>query len=151
MDIADFSVGHLGANAIVGGSIGIAAGAGMSARYAGSGQVCLCFAGDGAYCNGISFEALNVASMSQFTSPDLAEKPFGVPTIFAIVNNQYSMTGQVIGEVTGLDYMARRGAGFRPDNLHAEVVNGMDILAVIDATRRAAELARCATATTAIR
>ena len=142
MHIADSSVGHLGANAIVGGSLGIAAGAGMSARYRGSGQVCLCFAGDGAYCNGISFEALNVASMGQFTSADLVDRPCGVPTIFAIVNNQYSMTGQVIGEVTGLDFMARRGAGFRPDNLHAEVVNGMDVLAVIDGIRRAAELCR---------
>ena len=142
MHIADFSIGHLGANAIVGGSIGIAAGAGISARYRDSGQVCLCFAGDGAYCNGISFEAMNVASMGQFTSPELVERPFGVPTIFAIVNNQYSMTGQVIGEVTGLDFMARRGAGFRPDNLHAEVVNGMDVLAVMDATRRAGELCR---------
>jgi len=141
MHIADFSVGHLGANAIVGGSIGIAAGAGLSSRYRRSGQVCLCFAGDGAYCNGISFEALNVASMGQFTN-GLAGPAFGVPTIFAIVNNQYMMTGQPAGEVTGLDFMARRGAGFRPDNLHAEVVNGMDVLAVIDGIRRAAELAR---------
>ncbi len=141
MHIADFSVGHLGANAIVGGSIGIAAGAGMSIRYRGGNQVCLCFAGDGAYCNGISFEALNVASMGQFTN-DLASRPFGVPTIFAIVNNQYAMTGQASGEVTGVDYMARRGAAFRPDNLHAETVNGMDVLAVLDGIRRAAELAR---------
>jgi len=141
MHIADRAVGHLGANAIVGGSIGIAAGAGMSARYRDSGQVCLCFAGDGAYCNGISFESLNVASMGQFTN-ELASKPFGVPTIFAIVNNHYMMTGQAIGEVTGVDYMARRGAGFRPDNLHAEVVNGMDVLAVLDGIRRAAGLAR---------
>ncbi|MFW6107203.1 MAG: alpha-ketoacid dehydrogenase subunit alpha/beta [bacterium] len=141
MHIADFSVGHLGANAIVGGSLGIAAGAGISARYRDSGQVCLCFAGDGAFCNGIAFESLNVASMGQFTN-ELAAKPFGVPTVFAIVNNQYMMTGQAIGEVTGLDYMARRGAGFRPDNLHAEVVNGMDVLAVMDAIRRGVELAR---------
>jgi len=141
MHIADFSVGHLGANAIVGGSLGIAAGAGISARYRQSGQVCLCFAGDGAYCNGIAFEALNVASMGQFTN-ELASKPFGVPTIFAIINNQYMMTGQAIGEVTGVDYMARRGAAFRPDNLHAEVVNGMDVLAVFDAMSRAAQLAR---------
>ncbi len=141
MHIADFSVGHLGANAIVGGSLGIAAGAGISARYRKSGQVCLCFAGDGAYCNGIAFEALNVASMGQFTN-ELAAEPFGVPTIFTIINNQYMMTGQAIGEVTGVDYMARRGAAFRPDNLHAEVVNGMDILAVFDAMSRAVGLAR---------
>ncbi|MFW6163347.1 MAG: alpha-ketoacid dehydrogenase subunit alpha/beta [Planctomycetota bacterium] len=142
MHIADFSIGHLGANAIVGGSLGIAAGAGLSSRYRGSGQVCLCFAGDGAFCNGIAFESMNVASMGQFTSEELVEKPFGVPTIFAIVNNQYMMTGQAIGEVTGLDFMARRGAGFRSDNLHAEVINGMNVLAVMDGIRRAVELAR---------
>jgi len=141
MHIADFSVGHLGANAIVGGSLGIAAGAGISARYRKSGQVCLCFAGDGAYCNGIAFEALNVASMGQFTN-ELAAEPFGVPTIFTIINNQYMMTGQAIGEVTGVDYMARRGAAFRPDNLHAEVLNGMDVLAVFDGISRAVALAR---------
>ena len=141
MHIADASVGHLGANAIVGGSIGIAAGAGLSARYRRSGQVCLCFAGDGAYCNGISFESMNVASMGQFTN-ELAAEPFGVPTIFTIVNNQYMMTGQVQGEVTAVDSMARRGAGFRPDNLHAEVLNGMSLLAVLDGMARAVELAR---------
>lgn len=141
MHIADFSVGHLGANAIVGGSVGIAAGAGLSSRYRASGQVCLCFAGDGAFCNGIAFEALNIASMGQFTN-ELAARPFGIPTIFAIVNNHYMMTGQVLGEVTGVDYMARRGAAFRPDNLHAEVVNGMDVLAVLDGIRRAVKLAR---------
>jgi len=140
MHIADFGVGHLGANAIVGGSIGIAAGAGMSSRYHDSDQVCLCFAGDGAYCNGISFESLQMASMGQFTN-ELAPKPFGVPTIFAIINNMYMMTGQAHGEVTGVDYMARRGAGFRPDNLNAEVANGMDVLAVIDAIRRARQTA----------
>jgi len=141
MHIADFTVGHLGANAIVGGSLGIAAGAGLSARYRRTDQVCYCFAGDGAYCNGIAFESLNVASMGQFTN-ELAERPFGIPTIFAIINNQYMMTGQAIGEVTGVEHMARRGAAFRPDNLHAEVINGMDVLAVIDGARRAVELAR---------
>jgi 2-oxoisovalerate dehydrogenase E1 component len=141
MHIADYSVGHLGANAIVGGSLGIAAGAGMSSRYRKGGQVCLCFAGDGAYCNGISFESMNIASMGQFTN-ELASEPFGVPTIYTIVNNQYMMTGQVTGEVTGVEYMARRGAGFRPDNLHAEVMNGMDILAVMEGMRRAVDLAR---------
>jgi 2-oxoisovalerate dehydrogenase E1 component len=112
----------------------------MSSRYRDDGKVCLCFAGDGAYCNGISFESLQMASMGQFTN-ELAAKPFGVPTIFAIVNNMYMMTGQAQGEVTGVDYMARRGAGFRADNLNAEVVNGMDVLAVMEAIRRAAETA----------
>ena len=102
-------MGHLGANAIVGGSLGIATGAGYSSRLRKSDQVCLCYAGDGAYCNGITLESLNMATMSQFTNPDLNEAPYGVPVIFAIINNQYAMTGQSPGEVTGVDHLARVG------------------------------------------
>jgi len=141
MHIADFSVGHLGANAIVGGSLGIAVGAGMSARYHGTGQVVLCFAGDGAYANGVCLEALNLASMEQFTN-QLAKKPFGVPVIFIIINNQYGMTGQQRGETSSIDYLARRAAGFCGHSMHSEVVNGMDVLAVRDAVARAVQTAR---------
>jgi len=141
MHIADFSVGHLGANAIVGGSLGIAVGAGISARYRASGQVVLCFAGDGAYANGVCLEALNLASMEQFTN-ELARKPFGVPVIFLIINNQYGMTGQQRGETTSVDYLARRAAGFCGHSMHSEVVNGMDVLAVRDAVARAVQIAR---------
>ena len=141
MHIADFSSGHLGANAIVGGSLGIATGAGFSSRYFDQGQVVCCFAGDGAYANGITLESLNMASMAQFTD-DLAEKPFGPPVVYLIINNQYGMTGQQQGEVTGVDFLARRGAGFHMDGMHAEVVNGMDVLAVRDAVKRAIKLAR---------
>ena len=48
MHIADFSVGHLGANAIVGGGVPIATGAALASRYFGDGGVVCCFAGDGA-------------------------------------------------------------------------------------------------------
>ena len=141
MHIADFESGHLGANAIVGGHMGIAAGAGISSRYRESGQVVLCLAGDGAYQNGIAHEAMTMATMAQFGN-GLMRRKFGVPVIFAIVNNQYAMSGQSIGETTGLDYLARAGAGYDVDGLHAEVVDGMNVLAVREATQRAAELAR---------
>ncbi|MBI2192393.1 MAG: dehydrogenase E1 component subunit alpha/beta [Planctomycetes bacterium] len=142
MHIADFSVNHLGANAIVGGSTGIAAGAGISSRYRRSGQVALAFVGDGAYSNGITLESMNLASMAQFSNPKLTDHPFGVPTVFLIINNQYAMTGQQQGEISGVDYLARRAAGFDLDGLHAEVINGMDVLAVFDSIRRAAQLCR---------
>jgi 2-oxoisovalerate dehydrogenase E1 component len=141
MHIADFESCHLGANAIVGGHMGIAAGAGISARYRETGQVVLCFAGDGAYQNGISHESITLATMAQFHN-GLMSRAFGVPVIFAIVNNQYAMSGQSVGETTGLDYLARRGAGYHVDGLHAEVVDGMDVLAVREATARAAQLCR---------
>jgi 2-oxoisovalerate dehydrogenase E1 component len=143
MHIADFRVGHLGANAIVGGGVPIATGAAMSARYFRNGKVTCCFAGDGAYNNGVVMESLNWAAMGQFTDPDYAgEHGFGLPIVYALINNHYGMTGRADREVTGIDFMARRAAGFADNNLNAEVVNGMDILACLDAMRRAAEKCR---------
>ena len=129
MHIADFYTGHLGANAIVGGSLGIGAGAAMACEKLGTGKVVLCIAGDGASNNGICHESYNFACMAQFRN--------GTPVIFLVENNQYGMTGQQVGEVTNVDYLARRGAGYNPDMMHAEVVNGMSVLAVWDAVRRA--------------
>jgi len=134
MHIADFNVGHLGANAIVGGSIPIATGAGMSVMLQGQGKVVLCFFGDGAANNGVFGESMNMASMSQFKE--------GVPVIFLIENNQFGMSGRCYGEVTGIDFLARRGWGYKNNGMHAEVVNGMDTLAMRDAVLRAAEFCR---------
>lgn len=134
MHIADFNVNHLGANAIVGGSLGIATGAGLAVQKLGKDQVVTCLFGDGAANNGIFHESLNFAVMDQL--------PYGLPVIYLIENNQYGMTGQQVGEVTGIDYLARRGAAYNDENMHAEVVNGMDVLSVWDAVARAAALCR---------
>jgi len=142
MHIADFASSQLGANAIVGGSVPIATGAALSSRFFRDGKVALCFAGDGSYSNGAVLESLNFSAQHQFTNPDLHDEPFGVPVVYVIVNNLYGMTGQQRGEVSGLDYLARRAAGFSETNMHAEVVNGMDVLAVRDAVQRGAELCR---------
>ena len=140
MHIADFRIGHLGANAIVGGGVPIATGAAMACRLdRDDGRIVACFAGDGAYANGVVLESLNWAAQEQFTgamSPD----PFGLPIIYCIVNNHYGMTGRCADEVSGVDYLARRAAGFHMENMHAEVVNGMDVLAVRDAVTCAREV-----------
>ena len=141
MHIADFSTGHLGANAIVGGHMGIATGAAISCRYQDLRRVVLCFAGDGAYNHGIAHESMNMAAMAQFENGLMKEK-FGVPIIYGVVNNQYGMSGQFSGEISGIDYVARRAAGYNLRNMSAEVVNGMDVLAVKEATTRAAKKAR---------
>jgi len=141
MHIACFDFNHLGATAIVGGCVAMAVGSGIASRYLGDGRVTLCFAGDGAYNNGVVQEALNMACMAQFTN-GLMDKRYGIPTIFIIVNNQYGMSGQQRGEVTGIDYLAERGFAYNKTGMHAEIVNGMDVLAVRDATLRATELAR---------
>jgi len=141
MHIADFSKGHLGANAIVGGSLAMAVGAAIASRNLQDKKVVICLAGDGAFNNGIAHEAMNMATMAQFTN-GLMSKEFGVPAIFAIINNQYGMTGQQRGEVTGIDFLAERGFGYNKEGMYAEIVNGMDVLAVMDATKRAVKRAR---------
>ncbi len=134
MHIADFNVGHLGANAIVGGSVPIAAGAGMSMMLQKKDRVTLCFFGDGACNNGVFNESLNITCMGQFKR--------GVNVIFLIENNQFGMTGRTRQEITGIDCIARRGWGYKMNGMHAEVINGMDPLAVRDAVLRAAETCR---------
>jgi len=142
MHIADFTVGHLGANAIVGGGVPIATGAAMANRYLRQDNVVCCFAGDGAFANGVVLESLNWAAQAQFTNELAGDHKFGLPIIYLIVNNHYGMTHRTDNEVMGIDHMARRAAGFANNNMHAEIVNGMNVLAVRDAVRRAAALCR---------
>ena len=139
MHIADFTAGHLGANAIVGGGVPIATGAALACRYLRNDKVVCCFAGDGAYANGVVLESLNWACQHQFTNHLAKDHKFGLPIVYVILNNHYGMTGRADEEVMGVSALARRGAGFADNNMHAELVNGMDVLAVRDAVRRAAE------------
>jgi 2-oxoisovalerate dehydrogenase E1 component len=142
MHIGDFSTGNLGANAIVGGSVPIATGAAMAIRYERADRVVCCFAGDGAYANGVVLESLNWAAQDQWTNHLAGDRAHGLPIIYLIQNNHYGMTHRTDEEVMGVRHLARRAAGFADDNMHAEVVNGMDVLAVRDAVRRAAALCR---------
>ena len=65
------------------------AGSAMSARYFGNGKITCCFAGDGAYNNGVVMESLNWAAMGQFTLPEYAgEQNFGLPIFYALINNR---------------------------------------------------------------
>ncbi|NJD28550.1 MAG: pyruvate dehydrogenase [Chloroflexi bacterium] len=141
MHIGDASTGHLGANAIVGGSVPIATGAAMAVRYLRDDRVVICMAGDGAYANGVVLESLNWAAQAQWTNHLAGDRPYGLPIVYVIQNNHYGMTHRTDDEVMGVRHLARRASGFAEDNLHAEVVNGMDVLAVRDAVGRA--VARC--------
>ena len=142
MHIGEFATGHLGANAIVGGSVPIATGAAMAFRYERSDRVVCCLAGDGAFANGVVLESLNWATQHQWTNHLAGDRPYGLPIIYLIQNNHYGMTHRTDDEVMGVRHLARRGAGFAEDNMHAELVNGMDVLAMRDAVRRAAERCR---------
>jgi len=134
MHIADFHAGHLGANAIVGGSLAIATGAGLSSLLLDDGKITACMVGDGAVNNGICLEAMNFASMPQFGK--------GFPVIYVFENNQYGMSGQQAGEVVGVDHLAQRGAGYDDHCMHARIESGMHVLAVRSAVLKAVETAR---------
>jgi 2-oxoisovalerate dehydrogenase E1 component len=132
MHIAHFSVGNLGANAIVGGSMGIATGAALAVDLLEQKRVVVCCVGDGAMNNGIAHESMNFATMAQFEH--------GLPVIYFVENNQYGFTGQQKGEVTDIEHLSQRGAGYNKEGMHAETICGMNVLSVRDALRRAKEL-----------
>src|SRR5512145_1632704 len=125
MHIADPETGNLGANAIVGGSAGIATGAALSAKMRGSGQVAACFFGDGALGQGLLYEAMNMAAL------------WKLPVIYVCENNlygEYTPCGDTIaGEILA------RAKAF---GIHAESVDGQDVQAVYAVMRRHVERAR---------
>jgi 2-oxoisovalerate dehydrogenase E1 component len=124
-------------NAIVGGSADIAVGSAMFKKLQQEPGIVIANIGDGSTGCGPVWEAMNFASMSQFDT--LWAQPFRghPPIIFAFIDNFYAMGGQTVGETMGYDHLARVGAGLSPTNLHTEVIDGNDPLAVADAVRRA--------------
>jgi 2-oxoisovalerate dehydrogenase E1 component len=132
MHIADFSVGNLGANAIVGGSFAIGTGAALAADRLGEDRVVVCCVGDGAMNNGIAHESMNFSTLGQFKH--------GLPIIYFVENNQYGYTGQQKVEVTDVEFLSQRGLGYNAEGMHAETICGMNVLSVRDALRRAKAL-----------
>lgn len=126
-------------NAIVGGSAPIALGAALYKRSNHKPGIVIANSGDGALGRGPVLESFNFASMDQITQlwgMDGKYPNGGMPILFNVFDNFYGMGGQTRGETMGFDMAARLGAGFNPDMMHAERVNGYDPLAVIDATTR---------------
>ena len=81
-----------------------------------------------------------MAGMGQLNTLWEDDMKGGLPVLFNIVNNQYAMGGQTVGETMGYDAPARMGAGFNPNQMHAERVDGYNPLAVIEAYGRKKEL-----------
>jgi acetoin:2,6-dichlorophenolindophenol oxidoreductase subunit alpha len=121
MHIADFGVGMLGANGVVGANIPIAAGAAHALRLRRSDRVVACIFGDGAVNRGPFLEGLNWARI------------FDLPVLFVCEDNAFSSTTRT-RSVTGGPGPAARAESL---GLPAETVDGNDILAV-DAAARAA-------------
>lgn len=126
MHIADMGLGHLGANAIVGGGIPTVVGAGLAAKYKKTGAVSVAFFGDGATGQGILYESMNMAAL------------WGLPVVFCCINNQYGM-GTRIDQATANTRLHERALAF---GLNGETVDGLDVEAVAAAARRIVDGAR---------
>ncbi|MCL2163177.1 MAG: thiamine pyrophosphate-dependent enzyme [Oscillospiraceae bacterium] len=123
-------------NAIVGGSGTISVGAALYKKVNRKKGIVICNIGDASMGCGPVWEAMNFASMDQFSQ--LWEEGYrgGLPILFNFFNNQYGMGGQTVGETMGYNVLARVGAGINPEQLHAERVDGYNPLAVIEAMKR---------------
>ena len=102
MHIADPDTGNLGANAIVGGSAGIATGAALSAKRLGTGQVAVCFFGDGALGQGLLYEVMNMASL------------WKLPVIYVCENNLYNEYTHNSETLPAISWRGPRASESRP-------------------------------------
>ena len=115
-----------GGHGIVGGQIGVGTGMAYAAKYKGTDQVTLCFFGEAAVNQGIFHESLNMAQL------------WKLPIIYIVENNQYGM-GTSQARAMSARSVAKKGDGFEMAN---EFVDGMDVMAVREATLRAIERGR---------
>jgi TPP-dependent pyruvate/acetoin dehydrogenase alpha subunit len=125
MHAADFSLGILGANAIVGAAVPIATGAAWAARRAGLDRVALTYFGDGAVSQGVVLETFNLAAL------------WKLPVVLVCENNGFATTTRIAEAVAGT--VAGRAAAF---GIPASTVDGTDPRAVRAATVEAVERAR---------
>lgn len=125
MHIADQETGNLGANAIVGGSTGIATGAALSIKMRKSDQVAVCFFGDGALGQGLLYESMNMAQL------------WKLPVIYVCENNLYGEYTHHTEAVAG-DMLGRA----RAFGIHAVDVDGQDVRAVNTTMRQLVDRAR---------
>jgi pyruvate dehydrogenase E1 component alpha subunit len=122
MHIGNMQKGMVPAIAIVGGGIPLAAGMALALKMQRDSRVVGCFFGEGATNEGAFHEGLNLAAI------------WSLPVIFICENNLYGASTS-IQKVTRVTRVAQRAAAY---GIQAETVDGNDVLAVYEATRRAA-------------
>ena len=126
MHMFDVEAGFFGGHGIVGAQVPIGAGLAFANAYNKNGGVSFTYFGDGAANQGQVYEAFNMAQL------------WKLPVVFVIENNQYAM-GTSVERASAETHLAKRGASF---DIPGEQVDGMDVLAVVEAGARAAEHAR---------
>jgi pyruvate dehydrogenase E1 component alpha subunit len=129
MHLFDASARFCGGNAIVGGGIPLAVGLALADVMQRRQAITACFFGDGAAAEGVFAESLNLAAL------------WKLPVLFLCENNQYAMGTALRYSHANTD-LSEKMAGF---GVACEPVDGMDVLAVESATRRAAEAVRSGT------
>ncbi len=126
MHVADFSIGMLGANGIVGGGFGIATGAALAIKLQQRSEVAVCFFGDGAANKGTFHESLNFAGVHD------------LPVVFVCENNRYAQFTAASRTTAVTDIAVRAGSY----GIVGESIDGNDLFAVVDSAGRAVERAR---------
>ncbi|AST96949.1 acetoin dehydrogenase E1 component alpha subunit [Niallia circulans] len=126
MHVADIEKGMLGANGIVGGGFGLAAGAALTIKTLRQDHVAVCFFGDGASNEGLFHEGLNLASILK------------LPVIFVCENNQFG-EGTPFRYASASETVAERAAAY---NMPGVRVDGMKVVDVYSATKEAIRRAK---------
>ena len=126
MHLFDAETRFYGGNAIVGGGLPLAVGLALAARMQGEDRVTACYFGDGAMAEGEFHESMNLAAL------------WDLPVLFCCENNLYAM-GTPLGIAHAETDLALRASSY---GIPAWPVDGMDVLAVEDATRRAVQAVR---------
>ena len=126
LHIADVQNGNIGANGIVGGGFTLSCGAALTQKHKKTGQVVLCFAGDGATNEGSFHEAMNLASV------------WKLPIVFLIENNLYGMSTP-ISKHMNIENISDRGAGY---NIPGLTIDGTDFLEIYDVMTKSLRYAR---------
>jgi pyruvate dehydrogenase E1 component alpha subunit len=126
MHLFDRATNFCGGNAIVGGGLPLAVGLGLADRMRGEDIVTACFFGEGAVAEGEFHESLNLAVL------------WKVPVLFVCENNLYAM-GTALARSESETNIQRKAACY---GIASEAVDGMDVIAVEAATRRAVHAVR---------
>jgi pyruvate dehydrogenase E1 component alpha subunit len=126
MHLFDRSVRFFGGNAIVAGGLPVAVGLALAAKMQGETRVTACFFGEGAVAEGAFHESMNLAAL------------WHLPVLFVCENNLYAMGTALARSESEID-LTRKAASYGVATAH---VNGMNVIAVLDAARQAVALVR---------
>jgi pyruvate dehydrogenase E1 component alpha subunit len=126
MHMSQPALGFLGSNAIVAGHIAIAGGVALAQQMDGTGVVTVAFFGDGASCEGVFYETLNMAAL------------WKLPLVFVVENNEWAISTHFTDSIS-VPFIAQRAQGF---GLPGVTIDGRDLDAVVAATAEAVDRAR---------